>query len=128
VRTIRLSTVAALAFSAIMANGLPAVAHHSFAAMYAPRVETIEGVVVQFQFRDPHSFILVSVRTRDGEEIRYEVEWRGAAQLTREGVTRLTLAPGDYLVITGNPSRNVQDHWLRASSLRRPKDRFTWHQ
>ena len=127
-RTTRIPVLAAVVLGAVIANGSPALAHHSFSAIYAPLTQTVEGVVVQFQFRDPHSFIQVSVRTPDGVEVRYEVEWRGAAQLTREGVTRLTLAVGDYLIITGNPSRDVEDHWLRASSLLRPKDGFAWRQ
>jgi hypothetical protein len=118
----------ALVLGAAMANGPLVLAHHSFAAIYADRSKTIQGVVVQFQFRDPHSFIQVSVRTPEGLEMRYEVEWRGAVQLTRQGVTRLTVKAGDYLVITGNPSRNQQDHWLRASSLRRPRDGFAWNE
>jgi hypothetical protein len=127
VRSVTIPVFTALTLGVAVANGSVALAHHSFAAIYSPGSQTIEGVVVQFQFRDPHSFIHVSVRTPDGD-VRYEVEWRGAAQLTRQGVTRLTLSPGDYLIITGNPSRTPQDHWLRASSLRRPQDGFAWHQ
>src|SRR5262245_47816725 len=94
VRSVAIRVFVALTLTAVVANGSSALAHRSFAAMYDPRTETIEGVVVQFQFRDPHSFIQVSVRTPAGAEVRYEVEWRGAAQLTRQGVTRLTLNAG----------------------------------
>jgi hypothetical protein len=113
----------------VLAGGSLASAHHSFASMYAvDQTATLEGVVVQVLFRDPHSFVQLSVRQSNGELVKYEVEWRGAAQLMRQGVTRITVQVGDYLIVTGSPSRNPQDHWLRMVSLRRPRDGFTWHQ
>jgi len=124
---IRVVTV--LAFAGAVGSGSFADAHHSFASMYAAdRTATLEGVVVQFLYRDPHSFIRLSVRDPKGHVVRYEAEWRGAAQLTRQGVTRLTLKFGDVVVVTGSPSRNPEDHWLRVISLLRPKDGFMWQQ
>jgi hypothetical protein len=119
--------VAASMVIGCIAGGSFAHAHHSFASVYVDnQTATIEGVVVQFLFRNPHSVIQVSVRERGGAEVRYEVEWRGAAQLMQQGVTRMTLHVGDRLVLSGSPSRNREDRWLRLASLRRPKDGFTW--
>lgn len=119
--------VAALTFVGASAGGPFAHAHHSFAAVYVEnQIATIEGVVVQFLFRNPHSFIQVSVKDRNGAEVRYEVEWRGANQLMRQGVTQMTLKAGDRLIISGSPSRNPQDRWLRMASLQRPTDGFMW--
>lgn len=121
--------VTALAFAGAMGSGTLAGAHHSFASIYAPdRTATLEGVVVQFLFRDPHSFIQLSVTDPKGNVAKYKVEWRAAAQLTRQGVTRLTLKFGDVLIVTGSPSRNPEDHWLRVVRLLRPKDGFLWQQ
>ena len=67
-------------------------AHHSFAASYLENESvTIEGQLVQFQLRNPHSFVQMIVRERDGRDVRYAVEWRGAGELVTQGVTNGTL-------------------------------------
>ena len=109
------------------AVGSTAYAHHSFAATYLEDQKvTIEGQLVQFLFRNPHSFIHVMVKEKDGSMVRYAIEWGGASQLGSGGVTRETLKPGDMLVIMGSPGRNPADHRIRMISLRRPKDGFGW--
>ena len=83
-----------------------AYAHHSFAATYLEdRMTTIEGNIVQFLFRNPHSWVHVEVKEKDGTLVRYAVEWGGTGQLGNTGVTRSTLKIGDHVVISGNPAR-----------------------
>ncbi len=111
-----------------IAIGAQAYAHHSFAATYLEdQSVTIEGELVQFLFRNPHSFVHVMVE-KDGQRVRYSVEWGGAGQLGGQGVTRETLKVGDFVVITGSPGRNPADNRVRMVSLRRPKDGFGWGQ
>ena len=98
-------------------------AHHSFAATYLEdQSVTIRGELVQFLFRDPHSFVHVVVDEGDGRPVRYAVEWSGARQLLMAGITQETLKAGDFLVITGSPGRISSDHRVRLTNLRRPKD------
>ena len=104
-----------------------AYAHHSISATYLEnQTVTIEGQLVQLLFRNPHSFMHVVVRERNGSTVRYAVEWVGANQLGGQGVGRDTLKIGDRVVISGNPGRNSRDHLLRMLSLHRPKDGFGW--
>jgi Family of unknown function (DUF6152) len=118
--------VAPLAF-AILAVGTQAMAHHSFAATYIEdQSVTIEGQLVQFLLRNPHSFVHVMVKEPDGTMARYVVEWGSPVQLGGQGVTRDTLKPGDYVVISGNPGRNAADHRVRLLQFRRPKDGWSW--
>jgi len=112
---------------AVIGAGSQASAHHSFAATYLEdQSVTIEGELVQFMFRNPHSFVHVMVKEKDGSLVRYTVEWGGAGQLDGQGVTRETLRPGDYVVISGSPGRNPADRRVRLMSLHRPKDGFGW--
>ena len=105
----------------------PALAHHSFSATYLETQSvTIEGEIVQFVFRNPHSFVHVNVKEKDGSVTTYNVEWGGTGQLGNSGVTRETLKAGDIVVISGAPGRNAADHRIRMVSLKRPKDGFTW--
>jgi hypothetical protein len=106
-----------------------AYAHHSFAATYREsQTVTIEGELVQLDFRNPHSFVHVMVKEKDGSMVRYGVEWGGVGQLGQQGVTRDTLKIGDHVIITGAPGRNAADHRVRMVTLRRPSDGFTWGQ
>ena len=118
-----------LVAGAFAAIGGRAYGHHSFSATYLEdQSVTIEGELLQFLFRNPHSFVHVMVKDKDGTMTRYAVEWGGAGQLDGQGVTRETLKPGDYVVISGSPGRNPADHRVRMVSLRRPKDGFGWGQ
>jgi hypothetical protein len=102
-------------------------AHHSFAATYREEQSiTIEGELVQFLLRNPHSFVHIMVKEPDGSMTRYVVEWGSSTQLGGQGVTRETLRPGDHVVITGNPGRDPADHRIRLLLFRRPRDGWSW--
>jgi hypothetical protein len=107
--------------------GAQAYAHHSFAATYLEdQSVTIEGELVQFLFRNPHSFVHVMVKEKDGTMARYAVEWGGTGQLGGQGITRETLKPGDVVVVSGSPGRDPIDKRVRLVTLLRPKDGFVW--
>ena len=109
--------------------GMTAYAHHSFNAVYdVSREVTIEGKLVQFLFRNPHSWVHVEVAGPNGEIQRWAIEWGGSGQLAGQGVTRTTLKVGDVVVISGDPSRTTGDYKLKMNSLRRTSDGFGWGQ
>ena len=116
------------AFSVVaLASSATAMAHHSFAATYVEdQSVTIEGQLVQFLLRNPHSFVHLMVKEKDGTTVRYVVEWGSPAQLGGQGVTRDSLKPGDYLVISGNPGRDPADKRVRLLQFKRPKDGWSW--
>ena len=121
-RYLVIGLVAAAAFV-----GSQAYAHHSFAATYLEdQTVRVEGELVQFLFRNPHSFVHLNVKEKSGTVVRYAVEWGGAGQLGGQGVTRETLKIGDHVIIEGSPGRNPKDHRVRMVRLYRPKDGFGW--
>ena len=102
-------------------------AHHSQAAQYdRTKQVTIQGTIVQFQYRNPHSFLHVEAPDEGGQVHRWSIEWGGAAQLTLQGVNRTTLKYGDVVTIVANPSRTPNDYKLQIVSLRRASDGFGW--
>ena len=120
-------TVFLLLLVAPLVFGARAYAHHSFAATYfEDKTETIEGNLVQFLFRNPHSFVHIEGKDTSGQMQRYAVEWGAGGQLARQGVARDTLKPGDHVVVTGNPGRNPDDHRLRMRTILRPLDGWKW--
>lgn len=110
---------------AMLAGAMP-LAHHSFAATYLEdKSVTIEGQIVQFLLRSPHSFVHVTVTQPDGMKVRYVVEWGSPAQLSGR-VSRDTLKAGDHVVISGNPGRTASDHRVRLLTFKRPADGWSW--
>ncbi|HEV3216432.1 MAG TPA: DUF6152 family protein [Vicinamibacterales bacterium] len=122
----RLSVVI-LILTAVSALAVPLVAHHSFAATYVEdKQQTIEGDLVTFVFRNPHSFVHVEVADPGGEKIRYAVEWASGSSLNGQGITRETLKAGDHVIVVGQPGRNDEDHRMRMKSINRPSDGWKW--
>jgi hypothetical protein len=120
-------TIAVIIAGAFIAGSMRVSAHHSFAATYhEDRTVQIEGKLVQFLYRNPHSFVHVEAPDEQGAMQRWSIEWGGAGQLGSQGVTRETLKPGDVVVISGSPGRNPVDHRIRMQTLRRPSDGFVW--
>jgi Family of unknown function (DUF6152) len=108
-------------------SGGRALAHHSFAATYfEDKTQKIEGDLVQFMYRNPHSFVQLEAPDDKGVVQRWSIEWGAGGQLGRQGVTRETLKPGDHVVIVGNPGRNPEDHRLRMVNITRPSDGWKW--
>ena len=102
-------------------------AHHSFAATYfEDKEQTIEGEMVQFMYRNPHSFVHVMAPDSSKQQVRWAIEWGGGGQLSRQGVSRDTLKYGDHVIVTGSPGRNADDHRLRLKTIFRPKDGWKW--
>lgn len=110
-----LMTVAALM------SGAVAQAHHSFAGTYVEgKIMRIEGKIIEFNIRNPHSTILIEVKDKDGKVAKWSGEWGGATQLSQGGVTRFTLEVGDYLIIDGAPPRDSSDKRVLVRKVSRP--------
>lgn len=104
-----------------------ALAHHSFTATYDEKEQiAIEGTLVRFMYRNPHSIVHVLVEDEAGAKQRWAVEWGGASTLALQGVPGEILKPGDEVVITGNPGRNAIDHRMKLQTLRRTSDNYSW--
>jgi hypothetical protein len=106
---------------AAFVSGAAVSAHHSFAGTYIEgELMKIEGKVVEFNIRNPHSFILIEVKEPDGKMYRWGGEWGGVTQLSQGGVTRYTLEVGDYLIIEGAPPRDTKDRKILVRKVWRP--------
>ena len=106
----------------------PVSAHHSFAATYFEDQTTkIEGDLVQFQFRNPHSYVHLEAADAEGVTQRWTIEWGSGMQLSTQGLTATTFKVGDHVIVMGAPGRDLEDHRLRMRSIERPKDGFKWN-
>ena len=114
-------------FAGSVLAATPLLAHHSFTATYDETTEVeLQGELVSFMFRNPHSFVHLMAPDENGEMQRWAIEWGAAGVLDRQGLSRDTFKIGDRVVITGNPGRNPIEHRLRMQTLLRPADGFGW--
>jgi uncharacterized protein DUF6152 len=113
--------------AATVLGGGAAYAHHSYAATYDTSKEIkLEGKLVQFVYRNPHSFVHIEAPDDKGATQRWAIEWSGGGQLANQGVTRDSLKVGDQVVIMGRPSRVTGEFRALMVNLKRPSDGFTW--
>ena len=106
-----------------------AYAHHSFAGTYVEgKLVKLEGEVVEFNIRNPHSFIVIEVTEKDGKKVRWGGEWGGVTQLSQGGVNRFTLEVGDHLIMEGAPPRDSLDKKILVRKVWRPatKEKEAW--
>ena len=106
---------------AVLFVAAAAYAHHSFAGTYIEgKLVKLEGDVVEFNIRNPHSFIVIEVKEKDGKKVKWGGEWGGVTQLSQGGVDRFTLEVGDHLIIEGAPPRDTNDHKVLVRKVSRP--------
>lgn len=117
--------VAALVLVGALAG--TASAHHSYGATYdTSREIKLEGKILQFSYRNPHSFVTLQAPDPDGVQQRWAIEWSGTAQLANAGVNRESLKVGDQVLVVGRPSRVPGEFRALMVTLKRPSDGFTW--
>lgn len=119
----------ALVLCGMATIGAPVAAHHSFAVYYieADTME-IDGEIVEFQYKNPHSWIHVVAQDPFGASKIYAAEWTSTSQLERIGVTKNTLHAGDRVHLWVSPSRDPHENRVRLKRIERSSDGFKWGQ
>jgi len=94
-----------LSLAVVLAWCGAAEAHHSIAGMYDEgHSVTLEGVVSQFQFINPHPFVVLVVKDERGSEQSWKLELDNRYELVEVGVSATTLKPGDRMTVAGSPA------------------------
>jgi hypothetical protein len=119
--------VISCAIAIALLAGVTAHAHHSYAATYDTSKEVkVTGKLVQFSYKNPHSYVTIQSADAKGAVQRWSVEWAGSSQLSNRGVTQDTLKINDQIVIIGRPSRVPGEFKMLLVNLTRPSDGFQW--
>ena len=101
----RLAFVAAAC--ALMFGAARVAAHHSTAIYDSDNPVELAGTVVDWQFVNPHVFIVLEVAdaATNAKQV-WNLEGSNTAGLFRRGWTPNTLKPGDKIVVTVRPLRS----------------------
>lgn len=96
-----------LALGALLTVGVESQAHHAVASTYDLNTEVVlQGRLVKLNFRNPHSNLILEVPNEDGTSTEWTLTTAAVQVLTRAGVDRDTIKPGEDLKITILPARN----------------------
>jgi uncharacterized protein DUF6152 len=112
---------------ALLVGSRQASAHHSFSAEYdSTNKVQIEGVVTEFVWRNPHSFMKIDVMDKDGTTKSWTLEWGSVSQLQQYSITRTTLRAGDKIIVTGQAARDAAAPRVLIETVKRPADGWEW--
>jgi hypothetical protein len=82
------------------------LAHHSAAGVDQSKTVTIMGVLTEFKWANPHSWMDIDVTDDKGETKKWSVEMTAPAYLARAGWTSKTVKAGDKVTVSLRPMRN----------------------
>jgi hypothetical protein len=90
-----------------LSAGRSADAHHSFAMFNMDKEVTLVGTVRTFEWSNPHAWLWIyvtdidgsPVADKDGKPVLYGLEGAAPGELLRQGITRLSLKPGDRITV-----------------------------
>lgn len=99
-----------LGLTALVLAALPLAAHHSFGAEYDANAPiTLTGTVTNLEWTNPHTFLYLDVKDKDGNVVHWKLEGFPPVVLYRTGWTRNILKPGDVITVTGWRARDGGD-------------------
>jgi hypothetical protein len=85
-----------------------AQAHHSTAQFDKTEKVTLTGVVKEFQYTNPHTWLQLYVDSEEGERVEWGIEGGSPNFLKRRGWTAKTLQPGDKVTVLVYAMRDGQ--------------------
>ena len=96
--------VGALAFASLVLSvllALPTFAHHGNAA-YDNKTVTVKGVVTEWRWTNPHSFLKFDAKDEKGNVVHWLGEWNNPSTLINFGITAKSFKAGEEVTVTMN--------------------------
>jgi len=106
-RTVRLLVMCGLLVAGLLITGVALHAHHAVAGIYDLNKEMVlDGVLKKLNFTNPHASIELTVTEKDGKTVDWVLTTASIANLTREGINKTSMKPGELLKVTILPALN----------------------
>lgn len=102
----RLFVSTALAAAVGLTMGGSAFAHHSTAEFDYTKTITIDGVIKEVQWTNPHSYLQLLSAGADGSVVQWGVEIGAPALNVRLGWRKDSVKVGDKVSLTASPARD----------------------
>lgn len=100
----------------LLCFGMPTSAHHSGAMFEPEKTVTLKGVVKEFEYTNPHSWLWITVTNADQTMTDWGFEGEGPSTLLRAGIKKSDFKPGEVVTVTGRPLRDGRPAaaWINA--------------
>jgi len=96
-----------LVLSGFLLAGAGLEAHHAVAGVYDLNKEVVlEGRLKKLNFTNPHASIELTVPNKDGTFTDWILTTASVQTLTREGINKTSMKPGEILKVTVLPAVN----------------------
>jgi len=102
----RLSAGLLAVFAALGLSTLSAFAHHSLAPYDRTVSRTIEGVVKDYSFSNPHVKLVLAVSNPNGSTTDWRFESTNVSRMMSRGFNRVSARIGDRITVSYNPLRS----------------------
>lgn len=106
----------------------PAAAHHSFAMFDLSTHKLIEGRVTEWNYNNPHSWLIIEGLDANGEMTTWSFEGAARVHAARQGVTGETFRKGEFVRVVMSPLRDGRNAGAMCfvvkedGSMARPND------
>jgi hypothetical protein len=98
-----------LATGALLLAAFPLFAHHSFAMFDLTKDVTYEGTVLEYNWENPHTHIIVKVDPGAADPATvgtWDVEGGATNIMGRQGWTRASFKAGDHIKLVAHPMKD----------------------
>ena len=83
------------------------LAHHAVAGVYDLNKEVVlQGKLAKLNFVNPHASIVLDVPDKDGTVTEWVLTTASVGVLTRQGLNKSSIKPGEILKVTVLPAKN----------------------
>ena len=80
-------------------------AHHSVAGYDTQKEVTLRGTIVEYNWKNPHVFVVWSVKDENGKVVQWTGEMNSPTSMIQVGMSKSSLKPGDEVILVVNPSK-----------------------
>ena len=104
----------------------PVNAHHSGEMFEREKTVTLTGTVKEFQYINPHSWLIVDIDNNDGTTTTWGFEAEGPQDLMEGGVRKSDLPPGARITVTARPMRDGRPAGAWSVIVKDDGTRLNW--
>ena len=100
------AVVMSLVSAGVLLCASPAQSHHSNVAYEVTKVITVTGVVKEFRWVNPHTWLYLTIDDGKGGKVEWAAEGRAPSVLLRAGWTRSSLKGGETVTVDLSPAKD----------------------
>jgi len=104
---ITMTVVGVVVAAGLLMSAMPVTAHHAFSAAFDEnRPINLQGVVTKVELINPHAWIWLDVKDKDGKVVNWGIEGGPPTNLFRNGITKTSLPVGTEIKLFGYQAKN----------------------